>query len=88
MSNNNLSDLMEEYLQYTQIYAKQIYNQEMWQEQTGCEVDEYFSYIACCENRLYDFNTWFEHTRGLEYPTGEDWDKYRGFKHHLLSFHP
>lgn len=80
--------LLEDYREYSQLFAKQIYSQEIWQEQTGCAVDEYFGYVACCENRLYNFGTWFEHTQGQIYPSGPEWGKFRSFKHSLLEFHP
>lgn len=86
--NNHLQSLLVTYADYSSLFAKQIYNQDLWQEQTGCEVDEYFGYISCCENRLYSFSIWFEHTQSLTYPIGTDWDHYKDFKQSLLAFHP
>lgn len=86
--NNKLQELLEEYSDYSKLYAKQIYNQDLWQEQTGCEVDEYFDYVSCCENKLYPFSVWFEHSYSVEYPSDPDWAFYKDFKHSLISFHP
>ena len=86
--NNELLDMLQSYEQYSELYAKQIYSRETWGEQTGCEVDEYFEYVACCESRLYTFDTWYEHTQSKEFPTDAEWGDYKGFRYALLSFHP
>lgn len=84
-----LQSLLANYEDYTSLLAKQIYRREVWSEQTGCELEsEYFGYVACCENRLYDFGTWYEHTQGTPYPEGEEWALYRDHKYSLLAFHP
>lgn len=82
----DLQALLEQYKDYTGLFAKQIYNQELWHEQTGCDIDEYFGYVSCCEARLYDFSTWYEHTFSLEYPSGHEWDFYKTHKLSLLTF--
>lgn len=86
--NKQLQSLLEDYKLYAELFAKQIYNQDVWQEQTGCDVGEYFGYVECCEGRMYSFGTWFEHTQGQNYPLDPEWEKYRGHKYALLSFHP
>jgi len=86
MANNELNAKLEEYQDYAAIFSKQINNPVMWQEQTGCEMDEYEDYIGCCENRLFAFGTWYEHSTGLEYPEGSDWQELKGYKVPLLSF--
>lgn len=82
-----LEQLLEDYKDYVSIFAKQIYSQELWSEQTGCDLDEYCDYVKCCEGRLYNFGTWFEHTSAQEYPSGADWDATRAFKPSLIDFH-
>ena len=86
--NNELKLLLGDYADYSALFAKQVYSQELWSEQTGCEVDEYFDYVTCCEGKLYTFGTWFEHTQSLDYPAGPEWDQYRDFRQSLLTFHP
>lgn len=89
MSSKELNTLLREYEDYTSLFAKQVSNRDMWMEQTGCEVEEeYFGYITCCENRIYDFGTWFEHTQGLPYPESADWAPFRAHKYSLLAYHP
>lgn len=84
---NELEVLLVEYSEYSEMFAKQIFDRKLWEEQTGCEVGEFFDYIGCCQNRLYDFGTWFEHTRNVEYPVGDGWNDYRTFKQTLLNYH-
>jgi hypothetical protein len=84
----HLKQLLRSYRDYTDLFAKQIYRSELWQEQTGCEVDEYFEYVSCCEGKLYNFQVWYEQTEGGEYPTGYDWDFYKNHKNSLLEAHP
>lgn len=83
----DIDNLLEQYETYTSIFAKQIYNRDIWQEQTGCEMDEYFSYVECCEGRLYNFKVWYEHTTGNSYPSGSRWEELRNYKIPLLKFH-
>lgn len=84
----NIEVMLADYKDYSELFAKQIFNKQLWSEQTGCEVEEYFGYILCCENRLYDFSTWFEHTTSVTYPAGMEWDHYRAHKYSLLACHP
>ena len=84
---DNLETFLMDYEVYAGMFSKQIYNKDLWQEQTGCDVDEYFGYIACCETKLYEFSTWYEHTTGKSYPTNPAWEARRHFKHALLAFH-
>lgn len=85
MRNLELESLLNEYTDYAELFAKQIYRKEVWSEQTGCELeDEYFGYVACCGKRLYDFGTWYEHTQGQPFP--KEWEANRNTKCDLLSF--
>jgi hypothetical protein len=86
MADTLLSVKLGEYNEYASLFSKQINNPAMWQEQTGCEMDEYYGYIECCETRLYPFGTWYEHTTGEEYPEAKEWKEYRDYKVPLLSF--
>lgn len=86
---SKINDLLREYEDYSRMFAAQIFSSQVWSEHTGCEVEEeYFGYVSCCENRLYDFSTWYEHTQSIEYPAGTEWDRYKTHKHSLLTFHP
>lgn len=85
---SDIDSFLSDYETYSSLFAKQIYNKDMWEEQTGCNTDEYFEYIECCGSRLYDFKVWYEHTTGKEYPTGGKWDKYLEYKTPILDFHP
>lgn len=85
--NDDLKRYLASYKQYTDLFAKQIYQSDIWQEQTGCEVDEYFEYVSCCEGKLYSFHVWYEHTESKEYPSGYDWDHYKNYKNSLLEAH-
>ncbi len=84
---NEIKELLDTYEEYTKLFATQVFSPVVWNEQTGCEIEEYFGYVACCEVRLYDFSTWYEHTHSKEYPKGIDWDFYKTHKFSLLSYH-
>jgi hypothetical protein len=85
---DSIKNLLLDYADYVEAFAKQVYSKELWKEQTGCELDEYFGYVSCCEDRLYSFKTWFEHTQAKTYPVGLHWDEYSNHKLPLLGFHP
>jgi hypothetical protein len=82
--NEELNSALTAYAEYAGHFAKQIFDSETWKEHTGCDVDEYFGYISCCEGRLYDFSTWYEHAFGVEFPV--EWMERQHFKHALLEF--
>lgn len=72
---------LNEYEDYSDIFAKQIFSRELWKEQTGCELEEeYVEYLKCCSNKLYSFSVWYEHTKGTPYPSTGDWIQYRDYK--------
>lgn len=73
-----MDDFLLEYNVYGDAFSKQIFLPEIWQEHTGCGMENYKDYLSCCMNRLYDFKTWYEHSYTEEFPVA--WNEMSEYK--------
>lgn len=85
----SLDSVLEEYHLYADMFALQIAKRSVWSEQTGCELEEvYEDYVNCCNARLYDFGTWYEHSFGEGFPSEPAWAERREYRAVLVERHP
>lgn len=82
-----LSNKMKEYKTYAEYFFRQIATKEIFEELSG-DKENYGSYITLCSKRLYDFQTWFEHTTSLPYPEDTEWKQNSTFKFSKAPFAP
>lgn len=71
-----LDAILEEYSEYTNIFCKQICTPEVFDEMSSGQTFE--EYLKLCEERLFTVATWYEHTKGEQFPA--EYEVFRGYK--------
>lgn len=75
---NTMETCIQDYNVYGEVFSQQIFMSETWQEQTGCNIEDYKGYVSCCMNRLFDFKTWYEHSYSEAFPN--EWSELSDYK--------